>query len=178
MCGRNRFLLAETQPRTHICCLSGISQQLVAMSCRMCSGYWQLEHAENVHGEEVTYLCAMRRLQLTVFLAVSMTSRPGSARDDCDWTQPRCKCCGWALSTNWSSSAFKMFQSCQHPSGLLTQHVTGQWQWLNDVWPLPSVVRPTTYGLFSYEWSCIRYWMTLRRHQFSRSCHLESTGLL
>jgi len=40
----------------------------------------------------------MRRLRLTVFPAVSMMSRPGSAQADCDWTLPRRKCCGWALN--------------------------------------------------------------------------------
>jgi len=109
------------------------------------------------------------RLRLTVFLAVSMMSRSGLARVDCDWTQPSRKRCRCALSTNCSSSAFKTFQSCQHPSKLSIQHVT----WLGVVIGsdltmsdhVTAVCRSAYYptSCVSYEWLCVRCRMTPKR---------------
>jgi len=60
----------------------------------------------------------MRQLRLTIFSKCLDDVEAWLSSSRLRLNLPRRKCCGWALSTNCSSSAFKMFQSCQHPSGL------------------------------------------------------------
>jgi len=74
----------------------------------------------------------LRRRRSTDFSTVLTTLKPGWAQADCNWTQPRRKSCGWAPSTNCSSSTSKTFrQGCW----LSTWPGSGHWQWFNDIWP-------------------------------------------
>ena len=66
----------------------------------------------------------MRQLRLTIFSKCLDDVEAWLSSSRLRLNLPRRKCCGWALSTNCSSSAFTTFQSCRHPSGLSTQHVT------------------------------------------------------